>query len=60
MSETVRPDRVGSREDLGRALTDLRLSAELSVRDVAAEADALVGTVAWLVRRPARADPRQP
>ncbi|WP_448222085.1 nSTAND1 domain-containing NTPase [Gordonia iterans] len=46
MSETVRPDRVGSREDLGRALTDLRLSAELSVRDVAAEADALVGTVA--------------
>ncbi|GAA1479821.1 hypothetical protein GCM10009624_02610 [Gordonia sinesedis] len=40
------PDAVYTREDLGRALTELRLRAGLSVRDVAADADALLGTVA--------------
>jgi len=39
-------DDVDSREDLGRALTELRLAQGLSIRDVAAEADALQGTVA--------------
>ncbi|GAB2660461.1 hypothetical protein GCM10027169_24160 [Gordonia jinhuaensis] len=39
-------DAVHTREELGRALTDLRLEAGLSVRDVATQADALLGTVA--------------
>ena len=40
------PDSVRSRDELGVALTELRLRAGLSVRDVASEADALLGTVA--------------
>nr|WP_245551688.1 WD40 repeat domain-containing protein [Gordonia hirsuta] len=40
------PDAVHTREDLGTALTELRLTGDLSVREVAAEADALLGTVA--------------
>ncbi|WP_440712851.1 nSTAND1 domain-containing NTPase [Gordonia sp. FQ] len=43
---TLGPDSVYGREDLGKALTELRLANDLSVREVAAEADALVGTVA--------------
>ncbi|MFZ2510279.1 MAG: hypothetical protein WAW85_04220 [Gordonia sp. (in: high G+C Gram-positive bacteria)] len=46
MTTTLGPDSVYSREDLGKALTELRLMSDLSVRDVAAEADALLGTVA--------------
>ncbi|MFT3660911.1 MAG: hypothetical protein QM809_05805 [Gordonia sp. (in: high G+C Gram-positive bacteria)] len=46
MSATFGPDSVHSREDLGKALTELRLARDLSVRDVAAEADALLGTAA--------------
>ncbi|GAC47217.1 NACHT and WD repeat domain-containing protein [Gordonia aichiensis] len=42
----MRPESVGTREELGRALTELRVQAGLSVRDVAADADALLGTVA--------------
>ncbi|MFT4128153.1 MAG: hypothetical protein QM662_18225, partial [Gordonia sp. (in: high G+C Gram-positive bacteria)] len=42
----MRPDAVSTREELGRALTELRVAAGLSVRDVAAAADALQGTVA--------------
>ncbi|MGV9669020.1 nSTAND1 domain-containing NTPase [Gordonia sp. NPDC003504] len=40
------PDAVSTRDELGRALTGLREQSGLSVRDVAAEADALLGTVA--------------
>ena len=40
------PDSVHSRDELGVALTELRQRAGLSVRDVASEADALLGTVA--------------
>lgn len=46
MTTVLGPDSVYSRDDLGKALTELRLARDLSVRDVAAEADALVGTVA--------------
>ncbi|UEA58036.1 AAA family ATPase [Gordonia otitidis] len=42
----MRPESVSTREELGRALTELRVQAGLSVRDVAADADALLGTVA--------------
>ncbi|GEE02681.1 hypothetical protein nbrc107696_31270 [Gordonia spumicola] len=42
----MHPEAVSSREELGRALTDLRVAADLSVRDVASAADALQGTVA--------------
>ena len=42
----MRPESVTTRDELGRALTELRVRAGLSVRDVAADADALLGTVA--------------
>lgn len=42
----MEPDIVYTREDLGRALTGLRERSGRSVRDVALEADALLGTVA--------------
>lgn len=40
------PELVGKREQLGEALTELRIRAGLSVRDVADQSDALLGTVA--------------
>lgn len=46
MAVALGPEAVGSRDELGSALTELRVARGLSVRDVAAEADALVGTVA--------------
>ncbi|WP_353107659.1 hypothetical protein [Gordonia sp. (in: high G+C Gram-positive bacteria)] len=42
----MHPEAVSSREELGRALTELRTTAGLSVRDVASTADALHGTIA--------------
>lgn len=46
MSAGWGPSSITSREELGRALTELRVARNLSVRDVAAESDALLGTVA--------------
>ncbi|UZF55030.1 hypothetical protein LH935_20210 [Gordonia polyisoprenivorans] len=40
------PDAVHTRDELGRALTGLRERSGMSVRDVASDADALLGTVA--------------
>ncbi|NDK91811.1 hypothetical protein GYA93_19875 [Gordonia desulfuricans] len=40
------PESVSTRDELGRALTRLREDSGLSVRDVATEANALLGTVA--------------
>ncbi|MGW0037666.1 nSTAND1 domain-containing NTPase [Gordonia sp. NPDC003376] len=40
------PESVSTRDELGRALTRLREESGLSVRDVATEANALLGTVA--------------
>ena len=46
MESSISPDAIRTREDLGRALTDLRVRAGLSVREVTDHAGALQGTVA--------------
>src|SRR3954453_7032316 len=45
VDETLRPEQLSEPEDLGRALTRLRLRAGLTVREVADSADQRHGTV---------------